>query len=343
MSKLILDVIKGEKSEVVPIWIMRQAGRYLPRYRKIREKYDFLSLCLNPELAAEITLQPVEILDVDAAIIFSDILIPCFSMGCKIEFIEGRGPVVSNPLRNPQDIKSLTVDRQNEETNRISEAMKITMTRLPQDKALIGFCAAPFTLSCYGVEGGSSKNFLNIKKLIYEMPESYHQLMKKVTQALIHFLKIQAASGADIVQIFDTWGGILSPPDFQRFSWPYLKKLISEFRKEYQQPLIYFMRGSAGLLPILKDLPVEVMGIDWTVSLSDASQRLKNRFVLQGNLDPAVLLSTRKVIKEKTLEVLQQGKELNGHIFNLGHGILPETPVENVRYLVNQVHKFSPK
>lgn len=218
MSKLVLNVIHGEKADVVPIWIMRQAGRYLPQYRKIREKYDFLSLCLTPELAAEVTLQPVEILDVDAAIIFSD-----------------------------------------------------------------------------------------------------------------------------IAQIFDTWGGILSPPDFQCFSWPYLKKLISEFRGEHEQPLIYFMRGSGGLLHILKDLPVEVMGIDWTINLSDASQGLENRFVLQGNLDPAVLLSSKKVIKEKTLEILQQGKELKGHIFNLGHGVLPEAPVENVRFLVNLVHRFSPK
>lgn len=343
MSNLVLNVIQGEKADVVPIWIMRQAGRYLPLYRKIREKYDFLSLCLTPELAAEVTLQPVDILDVDAAIIFSDILIPCLSMGCKIEFTEGRGPVVLNPVRNPKDIKSLTVEYQNEEIKRISEAMKMVKNRLPEDKALIGFCAAPFTLACYVVEGGSSKNFLNIKNLIYGNPEAYLQLMKKVTQTLINFLKIQAGAGADIVQIFDTWGGILSPTDFQRFSWPYLKKLISEFKREHEQPLIYFMRGNGGLLHILKDLPVEVMGIDWTINLSDASQGLENRFILQGNLDPVVLLSSKKIIKEKTLEILQQGKELKGHIFNLGHGILPETPVENVRFLVNLVHKFSPK
>lgn len=343
MSKHILNVIKGKKTDHIPIWIMRQAGRYLPQYQVLRQKYDFLTLCLSPELAAKVTLQPVTALDVDAAIIFSDILIPCISMGCKLEFIEGKGPVISNPLRNLKDIEFLKIADQNEEMKSVAEAIKLVKKDLPQDKALIGFCAAPFTLACYLVEGGTSKNFLHIKTLLYNQPRAFHRMMEKITQTLINFLKIQAKSGAEILQIFDTWGGILSPLDFKKFCWPYLEKLISEFKKEYTQPLIYFMRQNGGFLHILKDLPVKVIGIDWSVNISDASRSLEDRFVLQGNLDPAVLLSTRETIKEKSLEILYQGRKLKGHIFNLGHGILPLTPVENARYLIDVVHNFSLK
>ncbi|MFQ6069645.1 MAG: uroporphyrinogen decarboxylase [Candidatus Aminicenantales bacterium] len=343
MKKLILDVIYGEKNDRVPIWIMRQAGRYLPQYRKLRRKYDFLSMCLTPELAAEITLQPVETLDVDAAIIFSDILIPCLSMGCMVEFIEGKGPVFHSPVRSLEDIRSLKIASQNKELDCIFKTLTIVKKELPHRKTLIGFCAAPFTLACYLVEGGTPKNFLHIKTLLYDKPDAYSTLMEKITQTLITFLKVQAKSGADILQIFDTWGGILSPSDFKKFSLPYLEELMFEFKKECNQPLVYFMRGSGGFLSILKNLSVEVMGIDWTVDLLEASKRLGERFVLQGNLDPAILLSGKSTIREKAVEILRQGEKIKGHIFNLGHGILPSTPVENARYLVEVVHNFSPK
>ncbi len=340
MSKLILNVIHGKKTNRIPIWIMRQAGRYLPQYQALRKKYDILTLFLTPELAAEVTLQPVKILDVDAAIIFSDILIPCLSMGCKLKFIEGIGPVISTPIRSLEDIKSLKIPYQSEETKNVSEAIKIVKKKLSQDKALIGFCAAPFTLACYLVEGKASKNFLHIKTLIYNQPKAFHLLMEKISQILINYLRIQAESGAEILQIFDTWGGILSPADFTKFSRPYLEKLVSEFKKEFKQPLIYFMRGNGGFLHFLKDLPVEVMAIDWTINLLDASRCVENRFILQGNLDPAVLFSSKKIIKEKTEEILLQGKKVKGHIFNLGHGILPSTPMQNARYLVDVVHNY---
>lgn len=343
MSKLILDVIDGRKSDRIPIWIMRQAGRYLPQYQKLRQKYDFLTLCLTPELAVEATLQPVETLDVDAAIIFSDILIPCLPMGCAFEFIEGKGPIFQSPVRSLEGIKSLKITHQNGEMRRVSEAVTMVKKELPYHKTLIGFCAAPFTLACYLVEGKTSRNFLNIKALLYDRPEAYNLLMEKITQALITFLKVQARSGADILQIFDTWGGILSPSDFKKFSLPHLEKLVSEFRKECKQPLIYFMRGNGGFFDILKDLSVEVMGIDWTIDLLKASKHLGECFVLQGNLDPAILLSKKDIIREKALEILHQGKKIKGHIFNLGHGILPSTPVENARYLVEVVHNFPKK
>jgi len=341
MSQPILDVINGKKPAHVPVWLMRQAGRYLPAYQKLRQKYGFLTMCLTPELAAEATLQPVRFLDVDAAIIFSDILIPGLSLGLGIEFLEGKGPVISNPVRSPQDIRALRLAGGRKQTGRIQEAIKAVRASLPDEKSVVGFCAGPLTLAAYFIEGGNPGNFLKLKGLLYENPDAFHLLMEKITDTLIFFLKEQAQAGADLLQIFDTWGGVLAPSDFRCFSRPHLTRLAEEINKTCPQPLIYFMRGSAGFLPLLRELPVEVMGIDWTMDLFDAAQHLENRFVLQGNLDPAVLLAPHEIIKDRALEILNQGINLKGHIFNLGHGILPETPVENACYLVELVHHYN--
>ncbi len=340
MEKTILTVIKGEKAEKIPVWLMRQAGRYLPSYRKLREKHDFLSLCLTPELAAEITLQPVEILDVDAAIIFSDILIPAFALGLEFNFYEGKGPVFKKPVRNSEDIERLKSGDLTDELFMTGEAIKIVKQKLSPDKTLIGFCASPFTLACYLVEGEGSKSFSRTKGLIGENPLQFEKLMEKNTSVLTNFLKIQAEAGADVLQIFDTWGGILSPADYRKFAFPWLEKLISGFRETFSQPLIYFIRSSGELFPLCKNLPVEVMSVDWTMSLLEVSALLENRFVLQGNLDPAVLLQSKEIIKKETCRIVEEGRKLKGHIFNLGHGILPETPVENARFLIELVHNL---
>ncbi|MBS3819055.1 uroporphyrinogen decarboxylase [bacterium] len=340
MEKSLLNVIKGKEVKRIPVWIMRQAGRYLPAYQKLRKKYDFLTLCQTPELAAEVTLQPVEILDVDAAILFSDILIPCLSLGFQVQFVEGKGPVVHNPVTSVEDIRNLNPDYSSRELESLSQTVKFINQQLPPEKALIGFTAAPFSLACYLIEGASSKNFLQVKSFLYDHTPSYRLLMEKVSEILFVYLKTQAEAGAEVLQLFDTWGGILSPSDFEKYVFPFLNKLIREVKKEYSLPLIYFMKGSGGFLSILKHLPVEVMSIDWTLDLERASESLEDRFVLQGNLDPAVLLSRREIIREKTTEILQKGKKVKGHIFNLGHGILPSTPVAHARYLVETVHNF---
>lgn len=340
MEKTLLTVIEGKKAEKIPVWLMRQAGRYLPSYRKFREKYDFLSLCLTPELAAEVTLQPVDILNVDASIIFSDILIPAFSLGLEFDFYEGKGPIFKKPVSSFEDIENLRSGDLTDELFMTGEAIKIVQQKLSPDKAVIGFCASPFTLACYLIEGKGSKVFAKTKSFIHENPSQFEKLMEKNTSVLTNFLKIQAEAGADILQIFDTWGGILSPADFRKFALPWLEKLISGFRETFSQPLIYFIRSSGELLPLCKNLPVEVMSVDWSVSLLKASSLLGNRYVLQGNLDPSVLLQSKEVIKKETCRIVEEGRELKGHIFNLGHGILSQTPVENARFLIELVHNF---
>lgn len=335
-----LDVINGKESERPPIWIMRQAGRYMKEYRKIREKHDFLSMCLTPDVAAEITLQPIKAFNMDGSIIFSDILIPAVSMGMDLKFIEGQGPVFDNPIRTEKDIENLRGLNDGNEVDKVCEALRLVRNELPDDKTLIGFCGAPFTLGTYMIEGGSSRNFTEIKGMLYDRPELYAKFMDKVTESLIQYLTAQAEAGADVVQIFDTWGGILSPSDFEKFSLPYINKLISGIREKCSQPIIYFMKGNGGFLNILKTLDVDVMGIDWTINLTEAAQRLDNEFVLQGNLDPVLMLMNKEVIKERALEIIKQGKKIKGHIFNLGHGILPPTPVENVKFLVDLVREY---
>lgn len=340
MEKPLLNVIEGKEVKNIPVWIMRQAGRYLPPYRKLREKYDFLTLCQTPELAAEVTLQPVGVLDVDAAILFSDILIPCLSMGFKVQFVEEKGPVFQNSVKTLEDINNLNPRYSSKELESLSQTIKIINRQLSPEKTLIGFTAAPFSLACYLVEGGSSKNFLQVKSLFYSKPRAYRLLMEKVSDILLVYLKTQAEAGVEVLQLFDTWGGILSPSDFEKYVLPFLNKLISEVKKEYSLPFIYFMKGSGGFLTLLKQLPVEVISIDWTIDLGEASKLLEDRFILQGNLDPAVLLSRKEIIREKTAEILKKGKKVKGHIFNLGHGILPSTPVDHARCLVETVHNF---
>lgn len=331
MNRLILDVLDGKKVDRPPIWLMRQAGRYMPEYMEVRKNVSFLELCKTPELAAKVTHQPVDILGVDAAILFSDILIPIEPMGVKLDF--NPAPVISNPVRTLQDADKLKILNPYEDAPFVIETVKLLVRDLKVP--LIGFSGAPFTLACYMVEGGGSKNFINIKKMMHSDPKTYSTLMEKLTISTIKYLQSQIDNGCPIVQIFDTWAGILSPCEYSEKVLPFVNILIENLKNAH---VIYFAKDSATFYKHISKLKCSGIGIDWKIDLEDADTMLGNgKFVLQGNLDPVALFADKETIKNITKLIIEKGKKLKGHIFNLGHGILPETPVENVKYLVDIV------
>jgi len=321
-----------------PIWIMRQAGRYLPQYRAVREKYDFMTMCRTPEIAAEVTLQPVEIFGFDASIIFSDILLIPEAMGMKLQIADSVGPVFDEPLRSANSINNLTAKCIQDKLNYVYEAVKITKEKLADRVPLIGFSGAPWTLAAYMVEGRGSKNFENIKSLIYNHPSDAHKLLEKITDAVIQHLNGKINAGCDAIQIFDTWGGVLAKGDFEEFSLRYIKKVVDSI-KQRKVPVIVFAKGVRDIKRI-SSVDCDVIGIDWTIDIADAKKEADGK-ALQGNLDPAVMLSSPEKIKLEARKVLEGFGKGSGHIFNLGHGILPSTPVENVRELVEFVKSES--
>lgn len=349
MNDTFLKACRGEETEYTPIWIMRQAGRYLPEYRAIRGKADFLTMCKTPELAAEVTLQPIDILNVDAAILFSDILIPLEPMGMELEFTENVGPVFGNPVRDKAGVDALSVPEMEETVGFVMETIKILRRELEGRVPLIGFSGAPFTLATYMIEGGSSKNFLHTKSMIYQAPELYAALMDKIRDTVIAYLKAQIMAGAQAVQIFDTWAGVLSPGDFKDHAFKYVKEIISGLRAwqesegRRQVPVIYFVGQTAGLLEEIKTSGADVIGVDWRINLDDAVKRVGNDISVQGNLDPCALFLPEDRLEERVKDVLNRASSTRGHIFNLGHGVLPETPRDNVIALVEMVHRLSGK
>ncbi|MDQ6786737.1 MAG: uroporphyrinogen decarboxylase [Acidobacteriota bacterium] len=338
---LFLRACRREPTPRTPVWIMRQAGRYLPEYRAIREKTDFLTLCKTPELASEVTVQPIDIIGVDAAILFSDILVIPEAMGMKLEIIETRGPVFDNPLRSVADIERLETDSLNERLDYVFQAIKLTKEKLNNRVPLIGFSGAPWTLATYMVEGKGSKNFEIIKSLTYREPETAHKLLQKLADAVVEYLNAKIRAGCDAVQIFDTWAGNLSPSDFEEFSFRYLK-YICERLETNGAPVIVFAKGINNL-QTLADLKCDVLGVDWTKDIGEVKRQIGDRKALQGNLDPCVLFAPKEKIRMETEKILQRFGNDAGHIFNLGHGILPKTPVENAKYLVDCVKELSIK
>lgn len=338
MNDTFLKACRGEPVPYTPVWIMRQAGRYLPEYRSVRAEVDFLTLCKTPELAAKVTRQPVDILGVDAAILFSDILIPVEAMGMRLEFSDRKGPVLSEPVRNKSVIDRLTIPDTEDSMPFIIETIKILRSSL--NVPLIGFSGAPFTLATYMIEGGGAKNFLHTKRMMFQHPGSFHLLMDKVTMTVITYLTSQIRAGVQAVQLFDTWAGTLSPEDYREFALPYVKRTISDVRKE-GVPIIYFVNECAGLLKDIRKTGADVIGIDWRVDLHDAIKGLGKRFSVQGNLDPCALFLPKERMEDKVKEILYKGEFAKGHIFNLGHGILPETPVDSAIAMVEAVHEFS--
>ncbi len=347
MNDTFLRACRGEAVPYTPVWIMRQAGRYLKQYQKIRKKVDFLTLCKTPELATEVTIQPVNALGVDAAILFSDILIPVEAMGMKLEFFEKKGPVLNPPMTDEASIMKLSVPNPETDLNFVMEAIEILRGELRTRVPLIGFSGAPFTTVTYMIEGGTSKNFLHTKKMIFQAPELYAVLMDKVTHTITEYLRAQIKAGAQAVQLFDTWAGLFSPADYKEFVLPYVKKVIEELKKwqhienRGQIPVIYFVGECGGLLEEIKKCGADVIGIDWRINIDDAIKRLEDNFSVQGNLDPFLLFLPMDKIGERVKDILNRSVSARGHIFNLGHGVLPETPVENVVAMVEMVHRFS--
>ena len=340
MNDTFLKACRGEAVSHTPIWIMRQAGRYLPDYHKVRSQMTFLELCKNPEKAAEVTLQPVDILGVDAAILFSDILVTLEAMGMDLDFKEKQGPVLANPVRNQADLDKLIVPDPVEKLGYVMDTITLLRKELATKVPLIGFSGAPFTLSTYAIEGGSSKAFWNTKKMMYTAPDLYHGLMRKITDCTITYLQAQAEAGAQALQIFDSWAGSLSPGDFAEFALPYVQDIIKAL-KPAGIPLIYFANNCAALLDLTKTSGADVLGLDWRVDIPTAIKEFGPDIAIQGNLDPIALLLPEDKLEKRIGAIIERGKAAKGHIFNLGHGILPETPPEKAKFVVDTVHRLS--
>lgn len=324
-----------------PIWIMRQAGRYLPEYRAIREKTDFLGLCKTPDLASEVTVQPVDIIGVDAAILFSDILVIPEAMGMNLEVLESMGPVFEKPLRDLSAIRALNTDGVIERLDYVMKTIEATKQRLKGRIPLIGFSGAPWTLATYMVEGRGSKSFDVIKSFIYTEPEAAHELLQLLADAVVDYLNAKIRAGCDAVQIFDTWAGILSPSGLDEFSLKYIEYICDRLETN-GAPVIVFAKGVNSINKLAR-LKCDVLGLDWTMDIGEAKAQIGGKKALQGNLDPCVLFAPKDRIKAETEKILAKFGHGSGHIFNLGHGILPKTPVENARYLVSCVKELSVK
>lgn len=336
MNDTFLRSCRGQEVPYTPVWLMRQAGRYLPEYQAVRAGVDFLTLCKTPELAAKVTLQPVDILGVDAAILFSDILVLVEAMGMRLEFSEKKGPQLGEPIRNRSLAERLVVPDPEDDIQYVLETIKILRSRL--NVPLIGFSGAPFTLATYMIEGEGSKNFINTKKMMFSSERLFGYLMDKITDSVAAYLKAQIRAGVQAVQLFDTWAGILSPDDYRVFALPYVKKAISEVSKE-GVPIIYFVNGSAGILKDIKKSGADVIGLDWKVDMAEAVKALGKKVSVQGNLDPTSLFLPEDKLKEKVRDIILKASHARGHIFNLGHGILPETPPEAAKALIKMVHE----
>jgi len=341
-NDLILRTLRGEKTERTPVWMMRQAGRYLPEYRVLRDRYDFFTRVQTPELATEITLQPVDLIGVDAAILFSDILVVLQAMGLSVELIENRGPVLPEPVRLASDLDRIRVPDIREQLGYVFEAIRLTKKELNGRVPLIGFAGAPWTLLCYMVEGKGSKTFDLAKSFCYTQPVLAHRILQMLTDTTIAYLREQIRSGADLVQIFDSWGGLLSPSDFELFSLQYMRQIIAAVKDEC--PAILFAKGAWGSLSDMAGTGAAALGVDWTMSPEFARKQSGMNITLQGNLDPARLLSPLPDLKKEISRMMNAfGPER--HIANLGHGILPGVPVDHARAFVDTVrnHVFSTK
>lgn len=336
-----LMACRRQPTQYTPIWLMRQAGRYLKEYRALRKKYSFLEMCKNPELAAQVTLQPIGRFKLDAAIIFSDILIPLEPMGVEFEFAKGEGPVFHHPVREMKDIEKLRVIEPEEEISFLIKAIQIVRKELEGKLPLIGFSGAPFTLASYIIEGGHSKNYILTKGLMYQNRPAWDALMEKISEVLIRYINVQIRAGAQAIQLFDSWVGSLSPADYEKYVLPYSKQVIEGINKAV--PLIHFATTSSTLLEKMKQAGGAVIGVDWRVNLGEAWARLGYDVAIQGNLDPVILLSSPDLIEKEVKRILNEAGNRPGHVFNLGHGILPNTPVENVAVLIEAVHKYSAK
>lgn len=330
---------RREPVPYTPIWLMRQAGRYMKDYRELRARTSFLELCKTPDLATEVTVTAAERLKVDAAIIFADILLIVEPMGVGLEFTRGEGPALANPVRSGGDVDRLKEVEDVGALNFVFEAIRQTRRALPRNLPLIGFAGAPFTLASYMCEGGGSKTYIHTKSLMYNDKGAWHEMMARISRALIKYLNAQIAAGAQTVQLFDSWVGCLSPDDYREYVLPHSRDVIRSLTPGV--PVIHFGTGTAALLELMTEAGGDVIGFDWRVRLDEAWKRVGFDRAVMGNLDPVALFSTTGHLRNEAQRILKEAGGRPGHIFNLGHGILPETPVENVQALVELVHELS--
>ncbi|EKU10402.1 uroporphyrinogen decarboxylase [Campylobacter showae] len=337
---IFIDACLKKPTPYTPVWMMRQAGRYLPEYMAVRAKAgDFLSLCKDYKKASEVTIQPVEILGVDAAILFSDILVVPLEMGMDLKFVQGEGPVFSGPIKTKDDLDRLDVQKSIKNLDYVYDTIKLTRENLAHDKALIGFCGAPWTIATYMIEGGGTKTYAVSKKLLYSNPEFMHQILAKVTAALIGYMKEQIKAGVNAVQIFDSWAAALEEQAYFEFGFSYINKIVDSVKAEFPHiPVIVFPKGISGYLDKISG-NFDVFGVDWSTPIELAKEKLSPRYVLQGNMEPTRLYS-KKAIDEGVDKILSTMKGAP-HIFNLGHGILPDVPVENAKYFIKAVQTRS--
>ena len=337
-NDLLLRTLRGESVERPPVWMMRQAGRYLPEYRVLRQKYGFFERCQTPELACAITLQPVDIIGVDAAILFSDILVVPQAMGMEVQLIESKGPVLPDPIKNESDLLRIEVPDVYEKLNYVFEAIQLIKEELNGRVPLIGFAGAPWTLLCYMVQGKGSKTFDEAKEFCYAQPELAHQLLQMITNTTIAYLKAQVKAGADVIQVFDSWGGLLGKEDFDIISLEYIRQIVDALKEEV--PVIVFAKGAWHSLEGMAATGAHALGIDWCTPPAIARQLAGDKVVLQGNLDPAKLLAPIPVIRQEVNKMLMDfgGQQ---HIANLGHGILPHVPVDHAKAFVDTVKEWS--
>ncbi|AJC92086.1 uroporphyrinogen decarboxylase [Campylobacter subantarcticus LMG 24377] len=339
---IFIDACLKKPTPYTPVWMMRQAGRYLPEYMEVRASAgDFLSLCKDYKKASEVTLQPVDILGVDAAIIFSDILMVPLEMGMDLKFEKGEGPVFSNPIKIKEDLERLDVEKSIKNLSYVYDTLALTREKLAQDKALIGFCGSPWTIATYMIEGGGSKNYAKCKKLVYQNPEFLHQILSKLTLALKYYIQEQIRAGANAIQIFDSWASALEKEMFFEFSFKYMLEVADFIKEKYPHiPVILFPKGVSGFLDDING-NFDVFGVDWSTPLELAKEKLGVRYTLQGNMEPCRLYNKKTIAAgvDKILNIMQD----SAHIFNLGHGILPDIPVENVKYFIKLVQEKSQK
>jgi len=324
-----------------PVWFMRQAGRYMPEYRAVRKEHSLLDICKKPALAAEVTITAAEILGVDAAIIFADLLLPLEVMGLPFHFSAGEGPVIEKPVRTKQDIAQLRTDRASE-LGYVSEAVALVAKHFADRVPVIGFCGAPFTLASYMIEGGGSRNYVHAKKMMYNAPNDWDTLMAKLVDVTVAYAAEQVRAGADVIQIFDSWVGCLSVEDYRLYVLEHVRRMVEQLRRA-GAPIIYFGTDSATLLPAMRSSGADVIGLDWRMPLNEGWNRLEYECAVQGNLDPVLLFADWKELRARAADILERADGRPGHIFNLGHGILPETPVENVKNLARFVQEYQPR
>ncbi len=340
MLSRFIRACRREPVDRTPVWFMRQAGRYMPEYRKIRRSHSILEICKTPRLAAEVTQQPIDALDVDAAIVFADILLPLEPMGLKLEFVQGDGPKIENPIRSLADVARLATTNA-ADLGYVGEAIALVRKNLSDRVPIIGFVGAPFTLASYTIEGGGSRNYAATKYLMWREPAAWQGLMEAIVQAVTPYAASQVVNGADAIQVFDSWAGALAPDDYERYVLPYSEMLIRQIQST-SVPVIHFGTGNGAFLELFHSAGGDVLGLDWRVRLDEAWERIDEEAAVQGNLDPIALLAPLPALRRKVEDILSRAGGRPGHIFNLGHGIVPQTPVDNVKAVVAMVRDYRP-